>query len=467
MPFQKCIPCLLALIAAFALPDLVFAEGVLNVVQQRILSIFLLATFLWVTELIPAFATSLLIITLLVFTSSDNAPFFLRGELGEHALNYSEIFSSFASPIIILFLGGFFIALASAKYKLDLNLARVLLKPFGRRYETVMLGIMMITGFFSMFMSNTTTTLMMLTIMTPLLAEMDRDDPGVRAMVLAIPVAANLGGMGTPIGTPPNAIAFRYFTGEHAITFGSWMAFAVPLAIIMIAFSWQLLLRLYPTRSHEIKIKIDSTFERGLKPYIVYATVLLTVLLWVFSGFHGMNAYAVAILPVAVFSITGIVGKHDLKDISWDVLWLLAGGIAIGAALSTSGLALKLVSMMSFDSLPVVLIFLGMSVVCVLMATFLSNTATANLLMPIAATMSVSIAGIGDWGGLVAIASLVALSSSLGMGLPISTPPNALAHASGMVQTRDFIRTARIISPLGILLICSALSVMAWLGILT
>lgn len=466
MSVKKIIHYMCLLLAVWLLPGLIMPDGALTVVQERVLSIFLLATYLWVHDRIPAFSTSLLIIALLVFTVSDSAPYHLRVTLGSDALSYEEIFNSFASPVIILFLGGFFIALASAKYKLDLNLARVFFKPFGSRYEVVMLGVMIITASFSMFMSNTTTTLIMLTIMTPLLAKMDHSAPACRAMVLAIPIAANLGGMGTPIGTPPNAIAFRYLVGEHSLTFGEWMLFAVPLVIVLIAISWGVLMKLYPSDGVEVNIQIDSHFEHGLKPYIVYATTLCTVMLWMFSSFHGMSAYAVAILPVAVFTITGIIDKDDLKNISWDVLWLMAGGIAIGAALSSSGLAKVLVNMMSFDKLPIILIFLAISTLCMVMATFLSNTATANLLMPIAVSIAVSIEGIESVGGLVAIVSLTALSCSLGMGLPISTPPNALCHSSGLVETKDFIKTAKIISPVGVLLICILMVALGKLGLL-
>ena len=166
---------------------------------------------------------------MLVLTASDSAPYPLREALSEDMLHYTDIFHSLASPVIILFLGGFFIALACAKYKVDINLARVLLKPFGQKYEIVMLGVMIITAVFSMFMSNTATSVMIITIMTPLVARMDNKDTGRRAMVLSIPIAANLGGMETPIGTPPNAIAFRYFVGEHSLSFGGWMLFAVPM----------------------------------------------------------------------------------------------------------------------------------------------------------------------------------------------------------------------------------------------
>ncbi len=236
-----------------------------------------------------------------------------------------------------------------------------------------MLGVMIITAIFSMFMSNTATSVMMLTIMTPLVARMDSEDPGCRAMVLSIPIAANLGGMGTPIGTPPNAIAFRYFVGEHALSFGGWMLFAIPITVIMIAFSWWLLQKMYPSNGGDLDVHIEGRFERGLKPCIVYITMAMTISLWMFSSVHGMNAYAVAIIPVAVFSLCGIVDKHDLKHISWDVLWLLAGGIAIGSALASSGLAGLLVSMVPFEQFSAVTIILGITVLCMIMATFMSH----------------------------------------------------------------------------------------------
>ncbi|MFK0570438.1 SLC13 family permease [Endozoicomonas sp.] len=459
-PLKKIVPIAIIFLGLFCFPELVFPEGVFSVLQQRVMAIFILATLLWVSDAVPAFATSLLIIMLLVLTTSNSAPFLLRDGLGENMLPYTSIFNSLASPIIVLFLGGFFIALACAKYKVDINLARVLLKPFGQKYEIVMLGVMIITAIFSMFMSNTATSVMMLTIMTPLVARMDSQDPGCRAMVMSIPIAANLGGMGTPIGTPPNAIAFRYFVGEHALSFGGWMLFAVPITVVMIAFSWWLLQKMYPSRGGDLDVQIDGRFEKGLKPSIVYITMALTILLWIFSSVHGINAYAVAIIPVAVFSLCGIVDKQDLKHISWDVLWLLAGGIAIGTALASSGLAELIVGMVPFEEFGGATVIMGISVLCMVMATFMSHTATANLLMPIAISMSTSVASIEEMGGLVVIGTAVALASSLGMGLPISTPPNALAHATGLVDTKDFIRTAKILSPVGVLLIFAVLMLM-------
>ncbi|MFK0570437.1 SLC13 family permease [Endozoicomonas sp.] len=449
----------------FFLPAEFIPIANITIEQQRVLAIFLMATLLWVSEAVPAYATSLLILGLLSITVSNTSPYFLREALNpEDMLNYKEILSSLAAPVIVLFLGGFFIAIAATKYKLDINLARVLLKPIGSDYKKVMLGLMGITAFFSMFMSNTATTAMMLTLLTPLLADVDTKDNGVKGMIMAVPVAANIGGIGTPIGTPPNAIAFRYLIGEHAITFGEWMLFAVPTALTLIMIAWVLLRKLYPGNIRELAVKIDCTFERSPKAYLVYATTAATVLLWTTSSLHGVNSYTVALLPVIVFSLSGIIDTNDIKKINWDVLWLIAGGIALGYALEKSGLARAIVQAIPFDTMGTFVVLFLMAVVSMVMATFMSNTATANLLMPIAVSVATVLSGLESYGGISIMVICVALSASMGMSLPISTPPNALAHATGMVTSKDFIKTGKFISTIGVLLIFAMITLLGVTG---
>ena len=452
----------LALITAiflvvFSLPlEMIPVDGI-TVVGQRVMAIFLLATLLWVSELVPAYATSLTILGLLCITTSDSAPFLLKSAIEpEFMLSYSRIMSSLAAPVVILFMGGFFIAIAATKYKMDINMARVLLKPIGTDYSKVMLGLMGITAVFSMFMSNTATTAMMLTLLAPLLAGMDKNDLGVKGMIMAVPIAANVGGIGTPIGTPPNAIAFRYLTGEYAMSFGSWMLFAIPIATILILISWQILKRVYPTGIRELHLEIDSEFEQSRDACIVYITTAATILLWITASLHGINSYTVALLPVISFSLSGIITTEDIKQINWDVLWLIAGGIALGYGLEQSGLASAVVHTIPFDRMGIVLVLFMLSIVAMIMATFMSNTATANLLMPIAVSIATVLSGLDSFGGLSVVVITVALSASMGMSLPISTPPNALAHATGMVASRDFIRMGKFVSTIGVLMIFAA-----------
>ncbi|UYM18802.1 SLC13 family permease [Endozoicomonas euniceicola] len=160
----------------------------------------------------------------------------------------------------------------------------------------------------------------MLTLLTPLLKGMDHTDPGIKGMILAVPVAANVGGIGTPIGTPPNAIAFRYLTAEYAMSFGDWILFAIPMATILIFISWTLLRKVYPTGIHAIHLEIDSEFEQRKEAFIVYGTTAATILLWVTASRHGINSYTAALLPVVVFSLCGIITTEDIKQINWDVL---------------------------------------------------------------------------------------------------------------------------------------------------
>lgn len=445
------IPLILLLI-----PVSTFGIEGLTIVEQRVIAIFFFAALFWILEPIPIYATSVLIIFLeltmistkgLKFITTPNEP-----EVFGNLIDYKTIIHTFASPIIILFLGGFFLAMAATKYRLDQNLARVFLKPFGQNPKMVMLGIMMITAIFSMFMSNTATTAMMLSILAPVLAVFLPGDKGRIAFTLAIPFAANVGGIGTPIGTPPNAVALKYLTGDNYISFGQWMSFAIPYVIVLLAITWALLLLFYPITTKKIKLDIKGSWLKNRKAYIVYITFALTILLWLTDSIHGMNSYIVAMLPVAVFSALDIINKNDLKNISWDVLWLVSGGIALGLALEGSGLAERLISVIPFDSYSPIVIILLVTVVAMLMANFMSHTATANLLLPLVAALGTSLSSLDDFGGNQMVILAVTISCSISMALPISTPPNALAFATGTIETKNMAKAGVLISIFGLLI---------------
>ena len=428
----------------------------LTLAQHRLLAIFVLAALLWVLEPIPVYATSILIMALLLLTLSNAgiSPLIAPLQAGEtpQTLKYTGIFNAFSSPIIILFLGGFALAAGASKYELDLNLARVLLRPFGDKPVRVMLGLMLTTGIFSMFMSNTATTVMMLSLLTPVLAGLPDDDPGAKGMVLAVPFAANIGGMGTPIGTPPNAIALQYLQGDQAISFGQWMAFGVPLAALLLMIAWVMLRLLFPFSTPRLTLNITSRFRHSPQAWVVYITFAVTIGLWLTEAWHGMNAYVVAILPLAAFTMARIITKEDLRRFNWDVIWLVAGGIAIGDALQGTGLATALAAMIDYRLLPVLAVFAVLSLICYAMANFMSNTATANLILPIGAAIATTLmqqGAIDDSQGLLVV---IALSASMGMVLPVSTPPNALAYATGRMSNRDMAVSGLSISGIGMVL---------------
>jgi sodium-dependent dicarboxylate transporter 2/3/5 len=315
-----------------------------------------------------------------------------------------------------------------------------------------MLGLMIITAVFSMFMSNTATTAMMLAIVTPVLQAFDEEDIGKISFVLAIPFAANVGGLGTPIGTPPNAIALKYLTGENAISFGTWMSFGVPFVIILLLFTWFLLLRMYSPKTSEINLQIKSKFQKNWKAITVYITFGLTILLWLTDRIHGMNSYIVAMIPVMVFTVTQIINTQDLRRISWDVLWLVAGGIALGLALEQSGLSTHLIESIPFATFPPFVIVLACTLVTITMATFMSNTATANLILPIVAALGTNLTMLESIGGGQMLILTTTLAASLAMSLAVSTPPNAIAYASGALQSQHMFRAGLIIGVVGLLL---------------
>ncbi|MBC7001269.1 SLC13/DASS family transporter [Photobacterium sp. BZF1] len=426
----------------------------LTVSQHRLLAIFALAALLWVLEPVPVFATSILIITSQLIMISDSGLHTFRTppaghEMGE-VLKYTDILGSFSSPIIILFMGGFALAIAASKYELDNNLARVLLKPFGTQPKYIMLGLMLITAVFSMFMSNTATTVMMLALLTPIVASVPKGDIGIKALVLCIPIAANTGGIATPIGTPPNAIALQYLTGENAISFLGWMMIGLPFVILQLAFAWWLLQKMFPSTQTHMQLELNGQFQKSWQAIVVYVTFGLTILLWMTSSLHGMNVYVVSIIPLAVFTLTGIMGKDEIKLINWEVLWLVAGGIAIGLALDKTGLARALAHAVDYDALSPIAVVLTLSIICWLMANFMSNTATANLLIPIAAAVAASMESLAALGGLQGVLVVVAFSASLGMILPVSTPPNSLAYSTGLIESKDMAKTGLIIGVVGL-----------------
>ena len=462
------LPVLLPLIIIL-LPITSFGIEGLTLVEQRVIAIFVMAALCWVLEPIPIYATSVLIIVFELLLISDNGLWFATNghpELQGHLLPQSTIMATFASPIIMLFLGGFFLAMAATKYRLDINLARVLLRPFGRDPKYVMLGLMIITAIFSMFMSNTATTAMMLSILTPVLVFFGSKDLGKVAFALSVPVAANIGGIATPIGTPPNAVALKYLVDEYSVSFGEWMVFGVPFVVVMLFIAWLLLVYLFPSSVKEIDLNIKGRFLKTPKAIIVYVTFIVTILLWLMGSLHGMSSYVVAMIPVAVFSMFNIITKDDLKNISWDVLWLVSGGIALGVALDKTGLAANAIAAIPFESFHPLLLIIGASALCLLMANFMSNTATANLLLPLVAALGASMDSLLPYGGQVALVLAVTFSASLGMSLPVSTPPNALAYASGHIKNTQMLKVGVILGIIGLLATFSMVFILNKVGII-
>ena len=459
--FRNVIKTIIVLVVTLFLwnaPASMFGIDGLNVVQQRIIAIFAFATLMWIMEIVPSWATSVAIIVLmLLFTSDSGIKWMCDEEQVGQLLSYKSVMATFADPVIMLFIGGFILAIAATKTGLDSHLAKVLLRPFGKKSNNVLLGFLFITGLFSMFVSNTATAAMMLTFLTPVFKQLPPEGKGRIALALSIPIAANLGGMGTPIGTPPNTIAIKYLNDPEGLNlglgFGQWMLFMTPLVIVLLLASWGLLRYLFPFTQKTIELKIEGNMKKDLKTYIVIVTFIVTVLLWLLDSVTGINSYTVALLPFMVFSLCGIINRRDLEEINWSVIWMVAGGFSLGYALNASGLAAKAVESIPFGEFSPILILLLSGVICYLLSNFISNSATAALLMPI---LTIVCAAMGDKlnaiGGTSTVLIGVAVAASSAMVLPISTPPNALAYATNLVQQKDMAKIGIIVGILSMLL---------------
>lgn len=475
---KNCIILPLVLILAlflFTMPTSWFGIEGLTLVHQRTIAIFVFAACMWMLEAVPAWATSIITMVLLILTISTGSAGFLMHDVGGTPLgsvvNYKDLMASFASPTIMLFMGGFVLAIAASKVGLDIVLARVLLAPFGKNPKMVLLGILLVVSLFSMFMSNTATAAMMLAFLAPVLRRLEGEKKGKIGLALAIPIGANIGGIGTPIGTPPNVIALGYLKEQLGIDvgFGEWCLRMVPFVIVMILIAWALLLFLFPFSSKEVELKIEGKPKMDFKFWTVAVTFIVTIALWMIpESVTNLNSYEVALIPFAVFVATGVFAKSDFEQINWDVLWMVAGGLALGTALMKTGLASTLVHAIPFGGMSALAVLVVSGLVGYAVSNFLSHTSAANLLLPILTAIAVGAAGtpmgteLESLGGVKALLIGLAISTSVAMILPISTPPNAIASSTGLVSTKDMAKVGIILGVVGLVL---GYSVLIFIGI--
>lgn len=445
------------------LPISVFDIDGLTVVQQRIIAIFVFATLSWLTECIPAWATSLAIMTIMCVSVSENSFQFFKGDGIGELLKSKEIMASFADPIIMLFLAGFILAIAASKSGLDTLLAKNMIRPFGNKSENVLLGFLFITGIFSMFISNTATAALMLTFLAPVFASLPANGKGRIALTMSIPLAANLGGIGTPIGTPPNMIAMKFLNDPDGlnlgISFGQWMLIMGPLVVILLLICWRVILYFFPFSKKTIELEIKGEIHRGWRMYVVIATFIITILLWIIpKEITGINTNTVLMIPMGIFAITGVINAKDLQQIDWSVIWMVAGGFALGLGMNGSGLADVAIESIPFGSWSPIVILIVSGLICYFLSNFISNTATAALLMPILAVVCRAMGNKLDViGGTSTVLIGVAIAASTAMCLPISTPPNAIAYSTGLIEQKDMLKAG---------LTCGLISIILGYGLL-
>ncbi|QWC86482.1 anion permease [Nocardioidaceae bacterium] len=487
-------------IAAALLTYLALGGGSLDGDARAVAAIGVLMAFWWITEAIPLAATSLIPIVAIPALTS---------------IEVDDATAPYASSIVFLFLGGFLIAIAMQKWNLHRRIALLTLRRVGTSPRRIILGMMVSTAFLSMWVSNTATTLMMLPIAMSVLAlvverrsDLASDagtagedlreglaagraisdivaDKQVRtfgvALVLSIAWAASIGGLGTLLGSPPNAIVAGYLSDElgQDVGFLQWMMLGVPIVITFIAVSWLLITRVLfrfdlpevAGGAQMIEAEIDALGEMTLGERMVCVVFGGAAFLWVVPGLlaeidavstllpwiGGLDDTAIAIgAGLALFFLPGdregamvLDWKDAETGLPWGVLLLFGGGLSLAAAVATSGLDVYFGEQVSgLEVLPIVLLLAAVSAIVLFLTEVTSNTATAATFIPVLGGVAVGI-GVDPTTLLIP----AALAATCAFMLPVGTPPNAIVFGTGSVTIAEMVRGGFVLNIVGLVLI--------------
>lgn len=386
------------------------------------------------------------LVAVVVLWVSEVVPLYVSGLIGSFVLlafgefSAAQIFAPYFDPVIALFLGGFVLARGMQKYALDHRIAHEILKRIGDRPSIFVLGLMGVTAFLSMWMSNTASAAIMIPISIIVLGEnhlFHRQSRYARGVVLSIAYAATIGGIGSLVGSPPNAIAARYL-GERGVelNFLEWMLKTLPFVVLALLFTWLLLLLFNKPEIERIRFTYrPRPADRAQK--LVLLIFAVTVLGWLSTRLTGISAYAIALIPVIGLFALRLLDDRDLAAISWPTLLLFGGGLSLGSAVNSVGIDSWLAALVegAIAGIPLFLALLGLVSCGILVTMVASNTASAAILIPLMLPLSSSL-GID----VKSMAMLIAISVSLDFMMPVGTPPSAIAYSTGVVNVRQMIQ---------------------------
>ena len=401
--------------------------------QNYVMFLLFFSIGLWVTEAIPPFAVGILIVGFMVFIVGQ-----------ENSMDAKRYVQTWSDGVIWLFLGGFFLAEGMKKTKLDFLLLKLAAPKFGSQAQYITLGLMMTTATISMLMSNTATTAMMIATVTPLFTQLGRDSKVTKVLLLGIPAAASIGGMGTIIGSAPNAIAVGALEGIGVkITFIEWMIIGIPVAILLTIMFWKVLVIKYEIKKETLsldflqqEIPLDEEYaeEDKIRKRIVLIVMATTLALWLTSQWTKIPVAAVSGIPIVALTMLGIIDADDVRSLPWDTLMLVAGGLALGIAIQEQGLADYFITKISSVEINFYLLLLIFSIATVTLSNFMSNTAATTILIPVGISMMSITEGIDP----IVLPFVIGLSASCALLLPVSTPPNAIAYSTGFIKQSEF-----------------------------
>ncbi|OAT25200.1 SLC13 family permease [Proteus myxofaciens] len=410
------------------------------------LALMVFVGILWLTEAIHVTITALCIPILAVV-------------LG--LMNTNESLKSFANPIIFLFFGGFALATALHIQGLDRLIANRLLMIAKGKLSIAVLLLFGVTALLSMWISNTATAAMMLPLVLGILSNLDiRTERNTFVFVLlGVAYSASIGGLGTLVGSPPNAIA----AAQLNLDFITWMKYGIPIMLVLLPVMFIVMyLMLRPNLKHKFDLKLE-VLEWNSKRVIAMVIFLLTVFCWIFSSFISSSFGGVkdldtiiAVSAAIVIGVTGVASWSQIQEnTEWGVLMLFGGGLTLSAILQSSGASLVMADAMksTFGDSHWFVIILAVTTFIIVLTEFTSNTASAALLVPIFATVAQALGM-----PVMALTMIIGIGASCAFMLPVATPPNAIVFGSGYIKQIEMVKVGGVLNLVCILII----SLFAW-----
>lgn len=427
----------------------------------------LMATW-WATEAIPIPATSLLPLVVLPLIGAGRPRI---------------VGADYANHIVLLLLGGFIIALGIERWDLHKRIALNIVTRIGTQPAALIFGFMLATALLSMWISNTATTLMMVPIALSAAAALGGPTtPFKTALLLGICYAASIGGVATPIGTPTNLIAINWLQAETgaSISFPQWMAFGIPAAVLLVPVAWWSVTHALPGNANARAVLADVRRQRAALGRIsvqetrVALVFGLIALLWVLrlpitlalksAGISLMDGYSGAEIDmmIAIFGAVlmflvpagerthrALLNWNEAERLPWGVLILFGGGIALGNAVSRTGLSAWIGENLEIlNALPPLVFICAVVALVIFLTELTSNVATMTTLAPILGSLSVAIGAAPE-----SLLAPAAVAASCAFMLPVATAPNAIVYATGDVSIQQMIRKGLYVNLIGIVII--------------
>lgn len=423
-----CVLCIAIAMIATAIVVVALDVGLL----VRAAFIALACVCLWVSGCVP-----LWIPTLVLWCATP----LLLGTM-DARFNATTVLRWSLDPVLALFLAGFALAKSAEHQGLDVRLASFVLRKAGGSSVRIVGAAAFATAILSMWMSNVAAAGLMLKTFHPILAQLHSNAALRTALLLSIALAADVGGIATPIGTGANGIAMSAIADTYPISFVHWMAFGVPLALVLTFAAFAFGLRRIRADDSPLPVSLEVVAAKGTSAASLVFVFALTLLLWLSEPLHGLDAWIVALGTVAALLILRLLHVRHVRELDWGTLLLVAGGIGVGRLLQESGLVADLASHLPLATTPPSLRLIALCLTSAILSALMSNTATAALLIPLAAAVDPA----------PSTAIIVAIASSLGMPFVMSTPPNAMAVAAGL-QARELLGPGLLIMIAGCILI--------------